>query len=83
MRILDMGGSPGTLWHYIPSEELVVADLDASNSDICANGIAFLFESGSFGIVVTSDTIEHIPPDMRQQFLGELMRRLLQFCDAS
>lgn len=30
--ILDVDGSPGTLWHYLPSDQLVIADLDASAS---------------------------------------------------
>jgi hypothetical protein len=74
LHVLDVGGSPGTLRRFLPSDQVMIADLDVSNSDICANGVALPFESGSFDIVITSDTLEHVPPDMRQNFLGELMR---------
>lgn len=74
MRVLDVGGSPGTLRHFLDSDQTVIVDLDAMGSDVCANGLALPFDDDTFDAVVSSDTLEHVPPDMRQGFLGELMR---------
>ncbi len=74
MRVLDVGGSPGTLRHFLDSDQAVIVDLDAIGSDVCASGLTLPFDDDTFDAVVSSDTLEHVPPDVRQGFLEELMR---------
>lgn len=84
LRILDIGGYqvderfgerlPLTL--FLPQDE--IAALDTVASDLPGyyqgDGTALQFEDQAFDLVVSADTLEHIPADKRQQFVGELTR---------
>jgi hypothetical protein len=73
--ILDVGGWPGTLQRFLPARRIVVADLQGRMPGMVrASGDALPFAAGQFAAVASSDTFEHIPPDRREQFLGELAR---------
>lgn len=73
--ILDVGGWPGTLRRFLPQRRIVVADLHGRMPGmVLASGAALPFPDGQFTAVVSSDTFEHIPPTLREQFLGELGR---------
>ncbi len=75
LRILDVGGWPGTLRHFLPQDQVFVADLMGSDERfVRANGLALPFDTSSFDVVVTSDTLEHIAHDARFRFLSELLR---------
>lgn len=75
LRILDVGGWPGTLRHFLPQDQVFVADLMGSDEKfVRANGLALPFDTSSFDVVVTSDTLEHIADDARSRFLSELLR---------
>jgi SAM-dependent methyltransferase len=75
LTILDVGGWPGTLRRFLPSDRVAVADLQNTEGDsVRADGCRLPFPNRSFDAVVSSDTFEHIPPHSRPQFLGELAR---------
>jgi hypothetical protein len=84
-RLLDVGGYPGTFarafraafprWqtHTVdrPAEEL--ADYTSGS------GTELPFEDGSFDVVTSVDTLEHVPPAQRRIFLAELCRVSARF----
>ena len=74
MHILDVGGAPGILRQFFPSDQVVIVDLDPAGSDLCSSGTALPFQVAAFDAVVTTDTLEHVPPDSRKQFVHELVR---------
>lgn len=84
LRILDIGGYqvderfgerlPLTL--FLPHDEIAALDTVASELPgyYQGDGTALEFGDGSFDLVVSADTLEHIPADSRQQFVRELAR---------
>ncbi len=75
LLILDVGGSPGTLQRFLQGDRVIVADPEANcDHSVCASGLALPFADASFDVVVSIDTIEHIPNVDRQSFLSELSR---------
>lgn len=75
LRILDVGGWPGTLRHFLPEDQVFVADLMGSGEEfVRASGLALPFDTSFFDVVVTSDALEHIADDARSRFLSELLR---------
>jgi len=74
LRILDVGGSPGIIRQFFPTDHVVVIDLDVIGSDLCGSGAALPFEDAAFDAVATTDTLEHVSPPTRSDFLRELMR---------
>jgi hypothetical protein len=90
MRVLDVGGHPGTfahlLRHSFPAWEVVTVD-QLPGSDLThyvqASGADLPFPDASFDAVISSDTLEHVAPGERASFLAELRRvarRLLVLC---
>lgn len=75
LRVLDVGGSPGTLKRFLPDDHVIVADIaDQGGLDIYANGLRLPFKDRGFDAAVSSDTLEHIPPEHRNPFVSELAR---------
>ncbi|HYF64103.1 MAG TPA: methyltransferase domain-containing protein [Herpetosiphonaceae bacterium] len=84
LRILDVGGYqvderfgerlPLTV--FLPEDS--IAALDTIPSDLPnyyqGDGTAMPFEDAAFDLVVTADTLEHIPAALRQKFVAELTR---------
>ena len=84
LRILDVGGYqvderfgerlPLTV--FLPEDS--IAALDTIPSDLPnyyqGDGTAMPFDDGAFDLVVTADTLEHIPAALRQKFVVELSR---------
>ncbi|HLY20551.1 MAG TPA: glycosyltransferase [Bryobacteraceae bacterium] len=84
-RVLDVGGHTPAFWPgfpslagaLIPDATAVVVDLvpiGGLRNYIRASGIELPFRDGSFDLVCSLDTLEHIPAEHRAQFLGELLR---------
>lgn len=69
--ILDVGGE-GVLKLYLPKVQIVTANLKAA--DICYSGDRLPVMDNSFDVVVSLDTMEHLPKHKRTPFLSELHR---------
>lgn len=81
-RILDVGGYFPTkdgvlpLPAWMPDDETLVVDtvpFEGANYQQ-ASGMGLPFADGSWDIVISCDTLEHIPPAGRGAFLAELRR---------
>ncbi len=80
LRVLDVGDGAGYLSAFDPGVEAVSVDL-APTADplpgtvrLTADGTRLPFPDASFDAVVSSDALEHVPPSLRDGFLGELAR---------
>ncbi len=83
--VLDVGGYSPPFWPgfrslaaaFMPDFNPVVADVHPG-TELCnyvkASGMRLPFPDGSFGFVLAQDSLEHIPPQDRLTFLGELVR---------
>ncbi len=82
--VLDVGGWTKTLfWEdalpilsFLPDDDVLV--LDQAESDLPhyqrGDGTRLDFPDNAFDFVTTADTLEHIPADLRADFVNELMR---------
>jgi len=71
-NMLDVGGRSGILRKFVQAE-IITLNIDLS-SDIQADGTVMPFIDNCFSAVITLDTIEHIPKDIRISFLKECLR---------
>ncbi|MCD6385470.1 class I SAM-dependent methyltransferase [Candidatus Sumerlaeota bacterium] len=73
--ILDVGGYPGTFAEMIPSYRVITLDTEhcPRKDYVMGSGEALPFGENTFDAVVCSDTLEHIPPERRKDFLTELV----------
>ena len=76
LRILDVGGHPGLIADFLPQDDTFILDVQPSEGLNCVqgDGIKLPFTSDSFDLVVSIDTVEHIPYDQRVRFLEEQLR---------
>lgn len=75
LNILDVGGWPGTLRDFLPADHVTIADIqDAPPPFVKASGTKLPFPDASFNVVVSSDTLEHVPNESRVAFLSEMCR---------
>jgi hypothetical protein len=78
--LLDVGGYPGTFarafvaswprWHATTLDQVS----DNLPDYVTASGAKIPYEDQSFSAVTSIDTLEHVPGDKREDFLGELCR---------
>lgn len=69
--ILDVGGSLRELKRFVTNP---ITTTDVIGGDIIAAGTYLPFKDKSFDIVVSLDTIEHVPLKYRQKLLSEFIR---------
>jgi SAM-dependent methyltransferase len=84
LKILDIGGfridaeerDDLLLNEFLPGHEIYCVDLVKSTVPgyIQADGTQLPFKKNTVDIVVTSDVYEHVPPEEREQFVGNLLR---------
>ncbi len=84
LTILDVGGyyqeADGTprlpSQQFLGDQELTVLDLPACDLPgyVQGDGTAMTYADGSFDLVISCDTLEHIPPELRDTFVHELAR---------
>ncbi len=75
-RLLDVGGYPGTLADLLDDHAIITLDQPhCPRPDyVCGTASAIPFSNESFDLIVSSDTLEHLPLSDRDQFLEELLR---------
>ncbi len=76
LRILDVGGRPGLIADFLPEDDTFILDMLPPGGLNCVqgDGARLPFEDDSFDLVVSVDTLEHIPPDRKLGFLEEQLR---------
>lgn len=73
-RILDVGGFDGALALFLPRYHIDVIDPDSTGG----SGLDITCEP--YEVVVSIDALEHVAPEMRDLFLGELTRSAREWC---
>lgn len=76
LKILDVGGSPGLIGDFLPSDDTIILDIlrcDRPNF-VQGDGRAAPFSNGSFDLVTCLDTLEHVPRESREALVLELLR---------
>jgi len=83
LDVLDVGGLYRTRWgqaitplvHFLPQDRVVTVDLGAERlpNYLVSSGLALPF-GRTFDLVVTCDTLEHLPQSSRPGFVDELLR---------
>lgn len=71
--LLDVGGSLGELRKFIAQLKITTADV-VTGADVVYNGQKLPLDDVSFDYVVSVDTLEHIPPEKRLEFVNDLVR---------
>ena len=76
MRILDVGGRTALLREFLPEHRVHLVDVDPSDAEglLLGSGAALPFQDGSFDVVCAFDTLEHVPVDLRDEFVRECAR---------
>ena len=84
LRILDVGGNSGPLKHFLPQHRVVLLDIEPPSSVthlplrydwyLQGSGASLPLRDGSFDLVTAHDTLEHLPAELRDPFIEELVR---------
>ena len=82
LRILDVGGRTALLRSFLPDDEVVLVDVEASDEPglVLGDGSALPFADGAFDAVLAFDTLEHGQNIVLFKFLpgtGERIQRPL------
>ncbi len=76
LEILDVGGRTALLRSFLPEDTVHLVDMEASDEDglVLGDGAKLPFRDGAFDVVCAFDTLEHVPPAMRDEFVKECAR---------
>ena len=76
LEILDVGGRTALLRPFLSADRVTLVDLEPSEEPglVLGSGAALPFQDGSFDVVCAFDTLEHVPPALRQAFVAECHR---------
>lgn len=75
-RVLEVGAAPGPLERFLPEMELFFTDRFGEHPGryVIADGAKLPFRDEAVDVVITLDTLEHVPTADREAFLGECQR---------
>ena len=75
-HVLDVGGRTALLRLFLPDDRIELVDVDPSEVPglILGSGAQLPFRDNSFDVVAAFDTLEHVPPDLREAFVAECGR---------
>ena len=76
LRVLDIGGRTAILRDFLPDAEVHLVDVEPSDAGglVLGDGSALPFADGTFDAVITCDTLEHVPAELREDFVSEACR---------
>jgi hypothetical protein len=76
VSVLDVGGENNLIRKFLPDAETYYTNLgdEKSSNFIRGSGVYLPFKDSIFDLAVTADTLEHIKPKDRDQFIAELIR---------
>lgn len=75
--VLDVGGAPGPVEMFLPRARVCVVDTQGTHDGgryVLGSGARLPFDDDAFDAVVSLDTLEHVPGEIRADFLSELRR---------
>jgi SAM-dependent methyltransferase len=74
--MLDVGGRTALLRSFLPGRTIALVDPEPSDQPglVLGSGEALPFPDGAFDAVCAFDTLEHVPPDARTDFVRECAR---------
>ena len=75
-QVLDVGGRTALLREFLPMDRVELVDVDPSEVDglVLGSGAQLPFQSDSVDVVAAFDTLEHVPPALRDAFVAECAR---------
>ncbi len=75
-RILDVGGRTALLRAFLPNDDVALVDVDPSDAEglVLGDGSKLPYQDGAFEVVAAFDTLEHVPPALREAFVAECAR---------
>lgn len=75
-RVLDVGGRTALLREFLPDDRVDLVDVEPSDAEglVLGSGARLPFATGSFDVVAAFDTLEHVPPPLRDEFVAECTR---------
>lgn len=75
-HVLDVGGRTALLRQFLPEDQVELVDVDPSEVEglILGSGAQLPFKDDSFDVVAAFDTLEHVPPALRDAFVSECGR---------
>lgn len=73
---LDVGGFPGTFADLLSPLNVITLDTELCprHGYVAGTGEFLPFPDSTFDLVISSDTLEHVPPSHRHLFLNEIIR---------
>ena len=81
VMVLDVGGRAELLKQFLPNQSeqagqryQVTSINPDGTGDLIASGTAIPFKDGAFDVIVTIDTLEHLPQEERLPFLEECLQ---------
>lgn len=80
LDVLDVGGYPCLTPRFLPHDRVTTVDIIQPSEPIPAarylraDGAALPFADGSFDLVISLDSLEHVAQDRRQAYVSELLR---------
>lgn len=76
LRVLDVGGRTAVLREFLHDARIDLVDVEPSGSRglVLGDGSRLPFKDASFDAVCAFDTLEHVPPPLREAFVAEVRR---------
>ena len=76
LSVLDVGGRTALLRSFLTKDKITLVDVEESDSEglILGDGARLPFVDGAFDAVCAFDTLEHVPPELREAFVSECRR---------
>ncbi|MCA8978735.1 MAG: methyltransferase domain-containing protein [Planctomycetes bacterium] len=76
LEVLDVGGRTALLRRFMPEDRVELVDVEESDETglVIGSGAQLPFQDGAFDAVVCFDTLEHVPPPLRDAFVDECAR---------